>query len=209
MRLDLDAKIRTSDGEEVGDLQWAIVDPQGRTVTHLVVNAADLIGRTVEIPLEAIDEASADGDELRLRLSKAEFERLSEHLPAQYGGPPPGWHPIEAWALPTEAFRWPIYPAQAQEAMSLDTETASGGEIGVEKGALVFDVNGDEVGSVDDVQFDSHSGRVRHIVVRSGNSLITLFGGGETAEIPAEHIDRIVEGAVHLSASKDALGSRS
>jgi sporulation protein YlmC with PRC-barrel domain len=203
MRLDLDAKVKTRDGDEVGDLQWAIVDAATNTVSHLVVSTRDLVERMVEVPLEIVEGTSADGDVLHLRLSRAEFERMPEHLPAQYAGPPPGWHPLDTWRLPAVAFRWPIVEGNA--AVTEPGPNVVGPEIGIGKGATVLDVHNQEVGVVEDVQFDDQSGRLDHLVLRIGGRLRTLFGGGDTVVVSADRVESIVEGAVYLNAAGEEL----
>ena len=61
MRVDLDAKIRTSDGKDAGSVQRAVVDPDTNEVTHFVVSTGGLLGHDVLLPREQIEGATRDG----------------------------------------------------------------------------------------------------------------------------------------------------
>jgi sporulation protein YlmC with PRC-barrel domain len=74
-------------------------------------------------------------------------------------------------------------------------------------GAVVFDRNGDDIGVVDEVIFDQNGGQLRGFVLRVGGALHTLFGGGESAEVSADQVERVDEGVVHLTITKDDLVS--
>src|SRR5205814_5596960 len=78
MRLDLHARVLTRDGEPVGNLDRAIVDPRTNEVTDFVVSTGGFFGKDVIVPHEDIDQASAEGDALRLRLDQADL-RSEEH----------------------------------------------------------------------------------------------------------------------------------
>ena len=52
MRVDLDAKVRASDGEEIGSVDRAIVDPHTNEVTHIVVRTGAIFGRDIVVPRE-------------------------------------------------------------------------------------------------------------------------------------------------------------
>ena len=63
MRIELNARVRTRDGEDVGDVEQVIFDPQERAVLGVVVNTtAFLVGDDVIVPLGHIESASEDGD---------------------------------------------------------------------------------------------------------------------------------------------------
>ncbi len=95
MRVSLDAKVKTRNGEDAGTVQWAIIDPRSNDVTDVVVPRAEL------------DRASADGDVLRLQLSKEELDDLPAYAPALYVAPPPDWVPPAGYGLPYGSFLWP------------------------------------------------------------------------------------------------------
>lgn len=227
MRVDLDAKVRTSDGEDAGTVERVVVDPHKNEVTEFVLNTGGLLGRDVRIAREEIERASRDGDVLRLRLTKAELERLPTYVSTAYGAPPAGWVPPAGYGFPYGSFLWPVgyatmepYPVTAPGAHAGATAadaagpgmTAAGAattstdelpQIG--KDAIVLDRNGEDIGVVDDVRFDAESGALRGFVLRVGGTLATLFGGGTMVDVDASMVDRVDAGIVRLNATKDAV----
>jgi sporulation protein YlmC with PRC-barrel domain len=73
------------------------------------------------------------------------------------------------------------------------------------KGALVLDRHGEDIGVVDDVRFESESGRVQGFVLRVGGALRTLFGGGDTVEVARHQIASVGESLVQLRLAKDEI----
>ncbi len=213
MRFDLDAKVETSDGEDAGTLQWAIVDPQTNEVTHFVISTDVLFGRAVEVPREHIENASQDGGTVRLQLSKDELEALPSHSPTDYAPPPAGWEPTAAQAFPPGAYLWPsqVPAATAEDAGETGGATGDGAvdvhaetqeqEIGIGKGAMVVDSSGEQVGVVEQLYYEEQGGQMRGVSVRAGGMLQTLFGGGETVEVPARFIEQIGESTLYLNAT--------
>lgn len=225
MRFDLDAKVRTADGEEAGTLQWAIVDPQTREVTHFVISTDALFGRAVQVPRDEVERASRDGEVIQLGLTREQLEHLPSHVPDTYGPPPSGWLPSPAFAFPPGAYLWPamtpVVPmtAPGMHAGATASDVATPGTIGastpaqqsgateiaIGKGAAVIDSSGDDIGVVDEIYYEEHSGTLRGFSLRIGGTLRTLFGGGETVEVPARTVERIGESTVYLNVEKEAL----
>ena len=56
MRLNLDAKVRAHDGEEIGSVDRAVFDPRSNQVTHIVLRTGTLFGRDIMIPREDIED---------------------------------------------------------------------------------------------------------------------------------------------------------
>src|SRR5919201_3653854 len=108
MRVDLDARVLTRDGEPAGKLEHAIVDPQTNEVTEFVVSTGGLFGKDVIVPHEEIDQAIEAGDALRLRLDKEQLKQLPEYEPVDYSGPPAGWLPVTGYGFPYGGYLWPI-----------------------------------------------------------------------------------------------------
>lgn len=71
-------------------------------------------------------------------------------------------------------------------------------EANVDRGSLVLDAAGKDVGVVDDVRFDEVTGQLRGFVVRFGGPFRTFFGGGETAELGMGEVERVSDGIVQL-----------
>jgi sporulation protein YlmC with PRC-barrel domain len=233
MRVDLDAKVRTGDGEDAGTVQRVVVDPHSNEVTDFVVSTGGLLGHDVLVPREEIERAAQDGDTIRLRLSKAELERLPIYAPAAYAAPAAGWVPPAGYGFPYGSFLWPMgigadmAPAMtapgayagagsAADAGIVAGNTAGGtggaGAAGdgtglpeISKGAVVLDQHGEDVGAVDDVRLDAATGQLRGFVLRVGGTLRTMFGGGDTLEVGASEVDRVEAELVRLRVSKEWL----
>jgi sporulation protein YlmC with PRC-barrel domain len=225
MRVDLDAKVRTRDGDEAGSVQAAVIDPHTNEVTDFVVSTGGWLGKDVLVPREEIDRASEDGDAIRLDLTKAELEALPAYVSDSYMPPPAGWALPAGYAFGTGAggFLWPAgyfppmsysgatspAPAPAGAGVPAGQQAAVGvesaDEVSVDKGALVLDAAGHDIGVVDDVRFDAQTGRLSGLVIRVGSAFRTLFGGGDTVEIGAEGLSRVGDGVVHLRVTKQEL----
>lgn len=107
MRVDLDAKVVTRDGEKLGTVQRAVIDPQSNDVTEFVISTGTLFGHDVLLPRTEVDQATQDGDRLRLRLTKEEVERLPVYVPDNYIPPPSTWVAPEGLGFPYGGFLWP------------------------------------------------------------------------------------------------------
>jgi len=62
MRVDLDAKVRARDGDEIGSVDRAIVDPHTEEVTSFVVSTGAIFGRDVVVARGDLEQATDDGD---------------------------------------------------------------------------------------------------------------------------------------------------
>src|SRR6266542_3296444 len=76
MRVDLDARVVARDGEEIGSVDRAIVDPNSEQVTAIVVRTGAVFRRDIVVAREELEQAAEDGDSIRLRLTKEEVEQL-------------------------------------------------------------------------------------------------------------------------------------
>ncbi len=211
MHVDLDARVLTSDGHDVGRIKHAVIDPANNEVDAFVVSTGGLLGRDVLIARQEIESARADGDAIRLEMSKELFDDLPAFVPQDYTAPPVGYTPMQPGAFPTSAYLWPVaYEVTATDAAipdrgpspSVDT---GGGTPGIDHGARVVDRDGDEVGVVEDLLFDGETGRLRALVVTLGGGLQRLFGAGRAAKISASLVERVADGVVHLRTVKEQI----
>lgn len=216
LRVDLDARVLTRDGEDAGSIDRAVMDPASNQITDFVVNTGGWLGRQVLVPVAEIEAARRDGDVLRLRLSKQDLEQLPTFVPEQYAVPPAGWVPPEAYALPYSGFLWPAsyaapvpyVPPVTAPPVSQDTslsDVSDPEEVSIPKGAVVLDRAGEDVGVVEDVRLDAASGQLAGFVLRVGGTLRTLFGGGDCTEVTRSQVDHVSSGVVHLRLSKDEI----
>jgi sporulation protein YlmC with PRC-barrel domain len=204
VRVELDMKVHALDGEEVGTLQRAVVDPDTNAITYFVVSTGALFGRDILVPREEIDNA-AEHEEgaLRLRLRREELERLPEYVPDAYAVPPSGWVLPVGYGFPFPGYLWPAGATPRGDETGEAASTTD--DVSIARGAVVLDRDGDEVGVVDEVVYDPHGGRVERFVLRVGGPLRTLFGGGDTTEVTTAQIERVEEGIVTLRVDKEEL----
>jgi sporulation protein YlmC with PRC-barrel domain len=216
MRVDLDAKVLARDGQEIGSVDRAIVDPDTEEVTAIVVRTGAIFGRDIVVAREELEQADEDGDSIRLALTKEEMEGLPDFVPEQFGAVPPTWVAPAGYGFPSSGYVWPVAvdptdptasPIPMPEAMAAD-EMGLNEEpdlVTLNKGAVVFDSQGDDIGVVDDVRFDAQTGVLQGFVLRVGGTLRTMFGGGDTLELPRREIDRVGESIVYLRVTKDEV----
>lgn len=224
MRIDLDAKVKTRDGEDAGSVRHAVVHPATNEVTDFVITTKGFLGRDVLVPREEIERASKDGEAVRLQLTRDEFEKLPSYVAASYVVPPVGWVPPAGYGFPYTGYLWPagdpaVYagaavPARPGRSYTEPVHGPGAAESPVQqevehpmisKGAVVMDAGGEDIGVVDDVRLDPETGRLTGVILRFGGTLRTLLGGGDSIEVSAGQIERIEEETVHLNVSKDVL----
>ena len=212
MRLNLDATVRTRDGEDVGNVDRAVVDPHTNEVTHIVLRTGAIFGRDIMIPREDLERGSQDGETIQLDLTKDELERFPDFLIEQYSAPPPAWVAPAGYGFPASGYAWPIAMDPMTGAMPMmipdddpDAEIEEPDQVTLTKGALVLDRNGDDIGVVDDLRFDADTGRLQGFVLRVGGALRTLFGGGDTMEVSRQQIEHIGESLVRLRLAKEEV----
>lgn len=213
MRVDLDAKVRARDGEEIGSLDRAIVDPQTKEVTHVVVRTGAIFGRDIVVPREDVERANQDGDTIQLDLTKDELERFPDFVPERYGAPPPTWVAPAGYGFPASSYAWPVamdpmlgpVPMAVPEELEDDQEIEEPDQVTLTKGALVLDRHDDDIGVIDDLRFDAETGQLQGFVLRVGGALRTLFGGGDTVEVSSYQIESVGESVVKLKLAKDEV----
>jgi uncharacterized protein YrrD len=198
MRIDLNARIRTSDGHDAGNVHRVLVDPSTDRITGFVVSTRRLLGRDVIVGEDAFAKAERDGDVITLNLSKRELDSQPTFEDSEFVVPPAGWAgPNVGYTVPPESFLWPA-----------DTALADVGERqrpSIKKGDAVKDRDGDVVGTVEDMRFDEKSGELVSFTVKAGTGLERLFGGGKVAEISRSDILRIAEDEVRLAVDREEI----
>ena len=212
MRVDLDAKVRARDGEDIGSVDRAIVDPRTNEVTDFVVRTGAIFGRDIVVPRGDVERANQDGDTITLDLTKDELERFRDFAPEDFGAPPPAWVAPTGYGFPASGYAWPIAmdPMMGSVPMAIPEEYADENaeepdQVTLTKGALVLDRHDDDIGVVDDLRFDAQSGQLQGFVLRVGGALRTLFGGGDTIEVSRYQIESVGESVVKLRLAKEEV----
>jgi sporulation protein YlmC with PRC-barrel domain len=211
MHVDLDARVVTSDGREVGRIKHAIIDPRDNEVMAFVVSTGWFLGRDVLIARQEIESARADGDAITLELTHAQFDDLQSFIPHEYHAPPPEYAPAAPYDSPAAAYLWPIALSggTAPAPGPLPTTGSEAQPPGIDRGSQVVDRNGDAVGVVEDLLFDAESGALRALVVTLGGGLQRLFDAGRTAKVSASLVERVAGEVVHLRTVRAQIDANS
>src|SRR5678815_1300131 len=100
MRIELGATVKTNDGHRAGTVTKVIWDPAENQVSEFVVGTGGLLGHDVVVSREVLEQATPDGKELVIDLTKHELEGLEHFDDHAYAAPPYGWQgPAESLSL--------------------------------------------------------------------------------------------------------------
>jgi sporulation protein YlmC with PRC-barrel domain len=171
------AEASCEDGE-CGRVSRVVVDPVAQVVTHLVVEPEHRQGLGRLVPLDLVD---ATAGEIRLRCTRAAFEKLDSAEETQFV-PGTGGYAVYG---PEQVLSWPYYglggagvPAEAMDNVSqtVTYDTIPLGEVAIRRGAHVHATDGD-IGRVQGLVIDPASRHVTHILLQEGH----LWGRKEVA----------------------------
>jgi len=194
MQIELDAKVRTSDGHDAGKLRRVLVDPATLRITGFVVSTGGLLGR--EVIVGEHDFVEGREGELMLRLSKAELAQQPTFDEAGFTAPPAGLAATMGYGFASNAYLVPVVAG--------DEPVTESSRPTIKKGDVVKDRDGDVVGVVEEVRFDEKTAQLSGFVVKAGAGR-RLVGGGETAEISADDVLRIFEGEVRVGVDREEI----
>ncbi len=181
------ADARCTDGV-CGEVRRVVIDPVAKTVTHLAVEPKHGHGLGRLVPLDLVD---ATADEIRLRCTKAEFDKLdpaeeTRFLPGSGGYP--GYDPQYVLNMPYYGLRPTLGMdlAVGRGAVgSLGVRKVSQthtyhsvplGEVEVRRNEHVHATDG-EIGLVEGLVIDPDSHHVTHVLLQEGH----LWGRKEVA----------------------------
>jgi hypothetical protein len=182
------AQAMCSDGD-CGEVTRVVIDPIAEEVTHLAVEPRHPEGLARLVPLSLID---ADGSEVRIRCTLAEFAQLDPAEETQFVPGPAGYPPYE----PQQVLAWPYYGLGIGSGLGLGAGLAMGGigmgdgpvsqavtydtvplgEVTVRRGEPVHASDG-EIGRVQGLVIDRGSRHVTHVLLQEGH----LWGRKEVA----------------------------
>jgi sporulation protein YlmC with PRC-barrel domain len=198
MRLDLNAKVRTSDGHDAGNVHRVLVDPESERITGIVISTRRLLGRDVIISEDMLRSATPDGETIVLNLTKRELDSQPTFEETDYVVPPPGWTGATlGYTVPPSMYLWPADRAAGDATAPVRPA--------IEKGFAVKDRDGDAVGAVEEIRFDEATGQVTSLTVRIGSGLERIFGSGKVVEISRGDILRIADGEVRLGVDREEI----
>jgi sporulation protein YlmC with PRC-barrel domain len=177
------ANVSCTDGT-CGEVRRLIVDPAAETVTHLVVEPNHRRGQGLLVPVGLVDASTG---QIRLRCTKAEFERLDPaeetvQLPEDY---------------PTGTLVAGYNPASSKR-QYVTEDSIPQGEAEVSPGDHVYATDG-HIGQVQGFIIDPASDHVAYVLLQEGH----LWGRKEVA-IPISAVTRVDDG-IRLSITKQQV----
>ena len=215
MKVGLGDRVKTSDGADAGYVKYLIVAPEANKVDAVVLEKGFLFTHDVEARLDAFMEDSADGTRLRYRADEmrampefdpSRYREVDELTATRFGFPNAAllWPTAYPYAgggmglgggpvfVPTGDITQPV-PVESVQRSEDDTIPPPGPhDFLVTNGTDVIAADGDRVGSVEKVVFDTVSGRPISLMVKKG----VIFT--DDVEIPADRIASVDSDAVYL-----------
>ncbi|HZO91811.1 MAG TPA: PRC-barrel domain-containing protein [Chthonomonadaceae bacterium] len=215
MQVELGARVRSSDNQDIGTIKHLILDPNNGRVKAIVVERGVLLPEDTEIPVEDIQSADSSGVHVSYTAAQTRdlprFDRsLYTEAPGEQTHLYPGW--------PAGGILWPSYypamtygpglypsaipvevkdadaPQSREEAQILEQVERSNAVI--EAGDDVISLDGQKLGQVHNVIFDPQTGQPITLVIRKG----LVFT--DHVELPAQAIASVEDGVVRLNLTK-------
>jgi len=182
------AELRCSDGC-CAAVTRVVIDPVARAVTHLVIEPKQRWGLGRLVPLDLVDTT---GDELRLRCSGPELEKLPAAEETQFL---PGISGYEGYG-PGDLMSWPYYGLGGNVAQPVVYDKVPLGEVAVRRGERVHATDGD-IGRVQGLVIDPRDRHVTHVLLQEGH----LWGRKEVA-IPISAVVGVGAEGIQLRVTK-------
>jgi uncharacterized protein YrrD len=207
------AKVFTSDGEQVGEIDRVVIDPKTDEVTHVVVEKGFLLTVDKVVPISLIGPATED--RVTLRENAGDLEALPDFEERHYvlsdeeklreasslgRARPLHWYPpinMTWWQGGgylgyTGFFGYPVPPYVVETERNIPE-----GTVALKEGAKVISSDDEHVGDVETVLTDPEENRATHLVISQG----LLFK--ERKLVPTSWVSMVMSDEVHL-----AVGSR-
>jgi sporulation protein YlmC with PRC-barrel domain len=200
MRIDLGAKVRTTDGHHAGHVKQAIWDPRRNEIIEYVVSTGGLLSHDAIVSAEMLQKAAASGNEVVLGITKHELDELARFEPTAYATPPTDWLAPAAYSYPAGGYLFPV--VESDPSRTVNEPPAGDDDLGhgikIRRGMKVRDAAGEVVGEVVELRVDDQTGELRGIVAERD---------GARVELEAESIDRVDED-VRLATSGSEIRGR-
>lgn len=208
----LEKDVVSSDGEVVGSVDRIIVHPKSLEVEGIVVHEGILFTTDRIVEEEFIDRVDADGT-IYLNVSKDEEERLPELVKARFVEADAGVQSqvaeMEHMTMPSAhgqvlvmseradpdfapAPDSPLQPAPSDPPNIVDRTNLPEGTVMLEEGTDVLDINGEKIGTIDEVVYDAND-QITEIIIGEG----MLFT--EHVRVPADWIESVTSDIVVIS----------
>jgi sporulation protein YlmC with PRC-barrel domain len=181
-----------------GEVSRVIVNPVARAVTHLVIEPKHHHDYGRLVPLDLIDDTT---DEIRLRCTLADFEKLDPAEETQFlPGTPgyPGYDPEQVAFMPYYGTGMGIGMAGAYAPMTVTYDAVPLDEVEVRRGEHVHATDG-HIGRVQGLVIDANNHHVTHVLLQEGH----LWGRKEVA-IPIRAVIGVDDG-IQLNITKQQV----
>ena len=195
------ANVYTTDGQ-AGKLMKVVIDPDTERVTHLIVEKGFLQKTDHVVPVEALAETTDEG--IRLNMSTADLEQLTQFQETDFRVPDPGWE-RDSYQVddPAHVLRWGIHyapPMVDQYTLTREEDVKRGVDADqpvIGKGMAVYDRSG-ELGTVETLYIDETTAQITHLVVKSG-----LLG--PQLVIPMSAVTSVSDTAVNIDLTREQV----
>jgi sporulation protein YlmC with PRC-barrel domain len=178
MRFKENMRVLSAHGDDVGQLEQVVVDPQTKEVSHIVVRKGWLFTEDKLVPLSLID--STDEDSIRLREDAGDLNELAAYEETHY-------IPLDAvergeadypntalyWLPPMGGFMGaPIGVPVAPPSVPQTEHNTPEGSVALREDAEVYSSDDEMVGHVESIFIDDKTERVSYFILSSGVPLI-------------------------------------
>jgi sporulation protein YlmC with PRC-barrel domain len=202
MQLKQNTSVLTADGRGIGHLGRVVVDPQSRTITHIVVHQGVLFVEDKVVPIDYVAQATEDqitlrheaGDLRTLPLFEEQHEVLVDEGLPQPAVSPPGDPALSGMAA---GFADPAPPGPRVRPQI--EQNIPDGTVALKEGAKVFTADGKHEGSVESLAAEPQTRRITHLRIAKG--LLTR----ERRTIPVAWVILLGEDEIHLSVDQQTL----
>jgi hypothetical protein len=180
------AEVRCTDGV-CGELRRVVVDPVARAVTHLVVEPEHHRHSGRLVPVDLAEDTAG---EIRLRCTKADFEKLDPAQETDFvaGTEHPGYEADQVYSLPyfrlgggltgvwTQGQGWDLEGTHGPQRRTVTYDSVPAGEVQARRGDRVQATDG-EIGLIEGFVIDPDNHQVTHVLLQEGH----LWGRKEVA----------------------------
>jgi uncharacterized protein YrrD len=211
-----DAKVISSDGEEVGTLHAVVIDPRDDEVTHIVVNAGPHFPspgfgapKLVSVPIDQME--GAEEEDVVLTCSAAEFEAMGSYVERDFLPPP------EAAAAPAAEEERGFRPLRTVWDAATALAASFGNQlVGIPVPRETFQVARferqivydspvwrvephEQIGEVDRVLVGHDSDEIEALVIRRGRLFI------DDVVLPIDYVTEILNGMIRVELSDNQI----
>jgi uncharacterized protein YrrD len=192
MKIHEDAKVLSSEGKTVGELDRVVVDPKTKEVTHLVVEQGILFTEDRVVPMSMVQ--TSDEEKITLRATADELEELPEFEETEYmplDEQARSEFPVEARSLYYlgKPFGIPPMTLPDRPVYKRTEKNIPDDAIDFEDGAKVLSVDEEHIGDVEQILTHPETDQVTHFIISKGLLLkerkliptnwISVFGDDE------------------------------